>query len=479
MKSKNKHNWIIATVALILIGAAAGGYYWKTEQDRLAAEAEPELQTTKVRVGDIVLSASGPGTVVPANQADLGFRTNGVINNILVVQGQSVASGDTLATLNNDLQHSKYLQAQAEFEGLFSAEGIAKAKITLANAQIAEADAIEELQYLISPEVFLREVDLENAQNTTKALDADPNATEAAKTEAQNSVIKAQTALDNALYRYKADYIPGIFEVTYTDEETLEEITTIIAPTDSEIALARASLESARFSVIDAQSYLAILESGIEAVTGPIPTIPGTETAKIEQARINYENAKLDYENTALLAPFAGEILSLDATVGQTVNTNPIITLADTSVLSIHFYLDESDLDKATVGNRILVTFAAYPDTAFEGKITSVDRVLENIEGTPAVSVWAEVQTSSTQVILSGMTVDVEVIGGESLGTKLLPAQAVREIAEDSFAVFVVAADGSLKLTPVEVGLRDFANVEILSGVEVGDVVSTGTVETK
>jgi len=479
MKSKSKRNWIIATLALILIGAAAGGYYWKTEQDRLATEAEPALQTTKVRVGDIILSANGPGTVVPANQADLGFRTNGVINSILVTQGQSVLSGEPLATLNSDLQHSQYLQAKAEFEGLFSAEGIAKAKITLANAQIAEADSIEELQYLISPEVFLREVDLENTQTALRTLEADPNAAEVDKTTAQNAVNKAQAALDNALYRYRAEYVPGTFEVTYIDEETLEEITTIIAPTDSEMALARANLESARFSVIDAQSYLNILEAGIDAVTGPIPTIPGTETAKIEQARISYENAKLDYENTTLLAPFAGEILSLDAAVGQTVNTNPIITLADTSVLSIHFYLDESDLDKATVGNKILVTFAAYPDTTFEGKITSVDRVLENIEGTPAVSVWAEVQTSSDQVILSGMTVDVEVIGGESLGAKLLPAQAVREIAEGSFAVFVVSPDGSLKLTPVEIGLRDFANVEILSGVEVGDVVSTGTVETK
>ena len=34
-------------------------------------------------------------------------------------------------------------------------------------------------------------------------------------------------------------------------------------------------------------------------------------------------------------------------------------------------------------------------------------------------------------------------------------------------------------MTPVTVGLRDFANAEILSGVKIGDVVSTGTVETK
>ena len=38
---------------------------------------------------------------------------------------------------------------------------------------------------------------------------------------------------------------------------------------------------------------------------------------------------------------------------------------------------------------------------------------------------------------------------------------------------------GQLLLTPVEVGLMDYANAEILSGLKVGDVVSTGNVETK
>ena len=43
----------------------------------------------------------------------------------------------------------------------------------------------------------------------------------------------------------------------------------------------------------------------------------------------------------------------------------------------------------------------------------------------------------------------------------------------------MVQADGELKLTPVTVGLRDFANAEILSGLQAGDIVSTGNVETK
>ena len=77
------------------------------------------------------------------------------------------------------------------------------------------------------------------------------------------------------------------------------------------------------------------------------------------------------------------------------------------------------------------------------------------------------------------MTVEVEVVGGEAQDALLVPVQALRELSPGSYAVFIVQPDNSLKLTPVEVGLRDFANAQILSGVKAGDVVSTGTVETK
>lgn len=65
------------------------------------------------------------------------------------------------------------------------------------------------------------------------------------------------------------------------------------------------------------------------------------------------------------------------------------------------------------------------------------------------------------------------------LGTLIVPKQALRELEPGSYAVFVVGLTGKLTLTPVEVGLVDYANAEILSGLKVGDVVSTGNVETK
>jgi multidrug efflux pump subunit AcrA (membrane-fusion protein) len=56
--------------------------------------------------------------------------------------------------------------------------------------------------------------------------------------------------------------------------------------------------------------------------------------------------------------------------------------------------------------------------------------------------------------------------------------EAVREMGAGQYAVFVVRPDGELELRPVQVGLSDNLYYEVVSGLEPGEVVSTGTVET-
>jgi macrolide-specific efflux system membrane fusion protein len=114
------------------------------------------------------------------------------------------------------------------------------------------------------------------------------------------------------------------------------------------------------------------------------------------------------------------------------------------------------------------------------GVVTRIDPALVSVDGSPAVQAWARLEAPAGVLSLaSGLTAEVEIVAGESKGVLLVPVQALRELTPGSYAVFVVQADGQLKLTPVTVGLKDFANAEIVSGLQAGDVVSTGTVETK
>jgi macrolide-specific efflux system membrane fusion protein len=73
------------------------------------------------------------------------------------------------------------------------------------------------------------------------------------------------------------------------------------------------------------------------------------------------------------------------------------------------------------------------------------------------------------------MNADIEVISAEARDVVLAPVQALRQMGEGGqYAVFVVGADGELVMRPVEVGLQDAVNAEIVSGLEAGEVISLG-----
>jgi multidrug efflux pump subunit AcrA (membrane-fusion protein) len=75
------------------------------------------------------------------------------------------------------------------------------------------------------------------------------------------------------------------------------------------------------------------------------------------------------------------------------------------------------------------------------------------------------------------MNASVDVISGRAEGVALVPVEALRELEPGKYAVFVME-DGQPRLRTVEVGLTDLTYAEITSGLDVGEVVTTGVVET-
>jgi len=453
---------IVGLVSLVLV-ATAGWFLLRPDAED--ATTEPTLQTSKVRNGDLVITANGAGTVLPLAQVELGFRSSGKLTGLDVTLGEVVSAGQVLARLDGSVQ------AEADFQAIFTSAGIALTEGKVAEAEAALASAKATLIYLISPNVYYYENKLAEAKAALDALNADPAATEEAKADAQDNVRYAEINLEAAQVQYLDEYCPIYFPYTYVDSDTGAEILGIFPPAATTVAIARADVETALLDLEDAQTALEIALIGPSALTEAIPAI-GPQTSRLEQAR-------QALENTRITAPFDGAIVSIDAVLGQSVGTTPILSLATTQELLVRFYLDETDVDKAATGKRVIFTFDAYPDLPLEGNILFVEPALGMVDGIPAVVAWANLPQTSSATILSGMSVDVEVIAGETHDAMLIPVQALRELAPGSFAVFVVQSDGQLVLTPVTIGLRDYANVEIITGLKVGDIVSTGTVETK
>jgi macrolide-specific efflux system membrane fusion protein len=73
-----------------------------------------------------------------------------------------------------------------------------------------------------------------------------------------------------------------------------------------------------------------------------------------------------------------------------------------------------------------------------------------------------------------GMTASVRVIAGEAQDAVLVPVSALHQQADGSYTVNV-QQNGKFVAVPVQVGLKDLVNAQIISGVQQGDVVSTAS----
>jgi multidrug efflux pump subunit AcrA (membrane-fusion protein) len=184
--------------------------------------------------------------------------------------------------------------------------------------------------------------------------------------------------------------------------------------------------------------------------------------------------------SSTITAPFAGTILAISSKVGDTVGTTKFITLADLSQPYLEVLLDETDLNNVGIGYEVSVTFDALPNQTFTGKVTAINPSLSNAFSVTAIQTTVQLDTSSfskPQNLPIGLSATVEVISAQAQNALLIPVEALHELSTDTFGVFVME-NGSPVLKTVEVGLMDYTYAEIKSGLNEGDVVTTGIVET-
>ena len=130
----------------------------------------------------------------------------------------------------------------------------------------------------------------------------------------------------------------------------------------------------------------------------------------------------------------------------------------------------------------VTVTFDALPSQTFTGKVTQIAPALVSQSGNSYVQGTVTIDDNfipTVSKLPSGMTASVEVISGQANNTPLVPVAALRELSPGNYAVFVVGANDKLTLTPIKVGLMDLTNAQVLSGLQAGDVVSTGSTTVK
>lgn len=466
---------VIPLVAVVLM-VAAGGLVYAIQAGQAAATSEESApQTATVRQGELLISASGSGTLAVSKEIELGFETGGQVTAVFVKPGDFVEAGTLLAQVDSAEAQANYAQAQQNYLELTSPAAIASAQDQVAQAQADLDSAMYQLEYLISPWVLYWETEieqgegvLEEARARLEASPADENAQQVLA-RAEAFLDFAQDKLKEAWNLYTDEYVPATFPII----EDKNDKDVYAVPSDMEILKARIAIDEAQEQLEQSKELYGVL-------TGePMPEDADSDALiKLQRAERDLQNARATLDGANIVAPLSGTILSVDTSVGSKVGTEKVIVMADLSRLVLEIYLDETDWDLVAVGNQAEITFDALPDRIFAGEVTRLDAELYQSGNTSAIRGVVQLDSTLAEFNLPiGASASVDVIHARVEDAVLVPIDALHETSPGEYTVFVVEND-ELSLRTVEVGLRDQLYAEVKSGLKAGDVVSTGLVKT-
>ncbi|MBN2086310.1 MAG: efflux RND transporter periplasmic adaptor subunit [Anaerolineales bacterium] len=468
---------ILAIVAGVVVIAGGGTAYalWRKSQAAVPT-AESVVQTATVQRGNLQLFATGTGTLIAGAEATFGFDISGTVVEVIAKVGDMVDAGDLLARLDDTDAQKQYLQAQRALGEFTSPAAISSAELAVAEAKVAVVNTKATLAYLISPDVVYWEERVADAETALKLAQveaaANPSADADKKVKSAEQLLQVcKNYLAQAWLDYWNDYVPDTFLTTVTEGREIKK--QVIPPSDENVAAARANYELAKRTLQEAEWYLTAITTG----TAP-EGATGAGLAAYEQAQENLEAAQDAIDATNLYAPIHGTVMSVGFQPGDAVASGATVTISDLDQpYQLEIYLDESDWGNIRAGYPVEVTFDLLPEKVYIGTVLSVDPGLMSTSGSAYIHAYVKLNTEIDMDLPLGTGASVDVIGGQADNALLIPVEALHEIADGKYAVFLLV-DGEPKMRMVEIGIQDLIYVEVKSGLDEGDVVTTGITET-
>jgi len=279
-------------------------------------------------------AVTAEGTLLPERSAELAFAQGGVVKEILVQAGEQVAEGDVIARLIG------IESVQAE---------LAAAQLELVSAQKAWDDLVNSRDAEFAQTV----IDLKDAKEEYDKADDYLTYLQNAKKvpQTQTKVILIQN-WKGYEYRYKTQNFKGPAPQDW------------IIEAENDLALKKSTMD-------DLQRAYDRLKDGPDKEQVPLVK------ARLEAANAHVAAAEAAVEHYELRAPFNGELLRLDLTVGETaLPMTPIAFVADTS----HWIVETKDFPEVDFANVALGDFVSmkldtFPGEEFAGKVTKIDPV--------------------------------------------------------------------------------------------------------
>ncbi len=425
------------------------------------------------------------------------------IEEVFVVSGQRISEGDQLFSFTQDSVASVRRRLNA----------------ALAEAQIALSEA--QTDYNIS--LISAQSTYDSSMIAGQRAEADYQAALTGSAEKVNSlegqirlleleITKAQEMLADE------DFLDSYEEakIAYTQAKNIYEDTDLHNATAytsnlSDYQEAEKQLEQIEEEIQGYQETIVDNQAEIEKIEKEIEQAKENQVLENQQAQNTYESAKLEGELAQDIYNYSTESLSNAVTKAQTdldeiqdqvdkfedfVGEDNIIYAKEAGLVvsvvyeagddletagvmlsyatednyTVSIDVSEEDIAAVKIGDQVDIVFTAYPDQAWKGTINSITTTA-TADHASTISYPVDIQVEGdTSLLYGGMTADVTFVTDSATDVLYVSKKAVFE-EDGATYVYRQSENGSMEKTEVETGFSDMSSVEIVSGLEEGDIV--------
>jgi len=400
----------IATVAVVSVQAMPQAQVDETPS--VMIDQHPQPEPTEVLASTERQTVIAEAVVVPVFHVSLSLSASGTVSDLLVQEGDEIAEGQPLLSVQDAHQRAAVAQAEAALAGANAGLAALEAgprdpeiAFAVANRDAAQARLARLLDGSRLLDITAAEDSLAASQAALQRLYDGPDthtliASEAELANAEAALRQAQAAYDKVKGNENIAMLPqslqlqqatNQYEAVKAHHDALNDAPTadVVAAATARVSQAMATVErlkqparandigEAEALTSGAQAQLDLLLAGPrqEELAAARATVAGAEAALLQ--------AKASLEDTILRSPAAGTLASLLVEKGEPVLAGqPIAELADLTAWQIETSdLTELDVVGVKEGDRVLLTFDAISDLELGGTVTQIKPIGRKVLG--------------------------------------------------------------------------------------------------
>jgi len=257
-------------------------------------------------------------------------------------------------------------------------------------------------------------------------------------------------------------------DVAQRNLDALQKLVQEGAASPGEVRQAQDKLQSA-------QADVSLLEQKLKERYSK-PELARTES-QVAEAQAAYDDATDALSKSSVRAPFDGTVYSLPVKSGAFVQTGDLLLqAADFSKILVRAFVDEPDIGRLQIGQRVEATWDAVPGRTWIGAVSTVPSTVKP-RGNRNVGETTCLIDNQDQRLLPNINLGVTIVAAEHDNVLTLQRDAMH--IDDSEPYVYKVVDGRIRRQNIKFSLQNLTRVEVTSGLTEGDQVALPAEEIK